>query len=169
RRNGASASGGHGSTAAGHHANSSCSESGVTDAPSASHAMPISSTTWLGTATSASTLRRSARTDHSSSSSRPRVSVGFSSTSSEPPAPSAQRPAQEASHPARRPASQRPSAARTTPSPDRPAAHLVQLAVGGIDRALGGRERVLTPGDVDLGGLPGTTGEEAGRDRHGYT
>ena len=51
-----------------------------------------------------------ALTDHSSASSRASVSAGFSPTSTEPAAPSAQRSAQVASQAARRPASQRPSA-----------------------------------------------------------
>ena len=66
--------------------------------------------------TSASTVSRSGLTDHSSCSSRTSVWAGFSPSSTEPPAPSAQRPDHVASQSARRPASQRPSAARTTHS-----------------------------------------------------
>ena len=83
---------------AGHQACSSCSASGVTSAPSGSHARPTSITSRLGSETSASTVSRSGVTDHSSSSSRVSVSTGSSPTSTEPPAPSAQRPAHDATH-----------------------------------------------------------------------
>ena len=119
RRSGSSASAGQLAGSVGHQANSSCSSSGVTVAPSASHAWPISSTSSLGSSSSASMRIRSGTTDHSSRSSRPSVSAGFSSTSTDPPAPSAHLPAQDASHGARRPASQRPSAARTMHWTDR--------------------------------------------------
>ncbi len=137
------------------------------------------------------------------------MSAGFSSTSTEPPAPSAQRPAHEASHAARRPASQRPSAARTTHStamlwaarsgsrrsaqragwsssrsrPSRssnPASRPASPSWLGEPRsrrassatsatsisARVGRELVLAPRHVYLGGIPGATGQQAGCARH---
>ena len=59
-RSGSSASGGHSPTSAGHQANSSCSSSGTTVAPSGNHAWPTISTTSLGSLTSASTRSRRA-------------------------------------------------------------------------------------------------------------
>ena len=111
------ASGGQSSMSRGHHANSSCSWSGVTvlgarrqPRLSDEHHEPV------GQPQSASPRTRSGATAHSSCSSRTSVSAGFSPRSTAPPAPSAQRPAHEATHGARRPASQRPSAERVTHS-----------------------------------------------------
>ena len=87
-----------------------------TSAPDGTQACPTNITIWWGSSTSASPRTRSGSTDHSSRSSRASVSTGFSSSSTEPPAPSAQRPGHVASHAARRPASQRPSPSRTTHS-----------------------------------------------------
>ena len=105
------------STSAGHQANSSCSSSGLTVAPGAQprladeHHHPIAR---AGPAPRPVGAR--ARRSTPPASSRASVSVGFSSTSTEPPAPSAQRPAQDATQAARRPASQLPSESRTTHS-----------------------------------------------------
>ena len=90
------------------------------------------------------------------------VSAGFSSTSTAPPAPSAQRPAHEASQAARRPASQRPSAAeRTTHSTARLCAALLgdeaqrparglqlerEASVGGLVAGQARREPVVARG-----------------------
>ena len=64
----------------------------ATSAPDGSQACPTNITIWWGSSTSASPRTRSGSTDHSSRSSRASVSTGFSSSSTEPPAPSAQRP-----------------------------------------------------------------------------
>ena len=175
-RSAGSASSGQAPGSAGHQACSSCSASGVTSAPSGSHARPTSIASRLGRETSASTDSRSGATDHSSSSSRVerlhRVLADLDrAAGAERPAPGprgdprrrAGRPASgrrrrasRTARPASRAASSRTSRSDQrigcSSSSSRPSARLVAGEPGG-EPVVRRRAAVLERGDRLVGGL----------------